>query len=209
MSTATADTCAGCSAPIEQPKSGRRRKWCSERCRKLTLYSRRCVDCDAVCNTDGRVTGASERCRECAWRLNHETRRWTPETVITAIRRWADEHGGVPPTAADWNPTLASTPRGSEFPSLHTVMHEFGTWKAGIDAAGFDGFKSGHYGREGEDPAVVAETIRLYRSGLSAPTLATAWASPAMRCCIGSGPRASPVARLGDGAPRERQARPT
>ena len=30
----TKSTCEGCGAPIEQPHTGRRRRWCSDRCRK-------------------------------------------------------------------------------------------------------------------------------------------------------------------------------
>jgi hypothetical protein len=164
MSVQAVNKCFGCSVKIPPSRGGRARKWCSERCRKLTLYSRRCVDCDAVCNTDGRVTRAAERCRTCAERLTHETRTWTPEAIVAAIQSWADEHGGVPPTASEWRYGADHDPA---FPYPPCVLREFGTWNAAISLAGFDTFKSGHYGREGEDPAVVAETIQLYRSGLS------------------------------------------
>lgn len=162
--------CQGCNTTLP-PKTwvGRDRKWCSETCRKRTLYSRRCVDCGAVCNTDGRVTDASERCKACAERRVHETRQWTPETVIAAINLWADRHGGVPPTATQWS---AQTP--SEFPYPSTVIREFGSWSAAITAAGFDAFTVGHYGRDGEDPAVLAETARLYRTGMTLMEVAEA-----------------------------------
>jgi hypothetical protein len=164
-------TCRGCGEPIDPGTNNRKREWCSDRCRKRTLYSRQCVDCGATCNVDGRVEGASERCGGCSRRYRHEARRWTPEAVIAAIQAWADEHGGVPPVATDWNATVARASgrgaRGDEFPSLDSVQAAFGTWSAAITAAGFVPFTSGLYGREGEDPAILAETARLYRSGLS------------------------------------------
>jgi hypothetical protein len=155
-------TCHGCGGALP-PRS---RKWCSERCRRLTLYSRRCVDCGAVCNTDGRVAEASERCWPCHKRLMHESRRWTRESIVAAIRLWADQHGGVPPKATDCT-GLAREPGGADFPYVGSVQQEFGTWRAAILAAGFDAFRVGCYGRDGEDPAVIAETVRLYRTGLS------------------------------------------
>jgi hypothetical protein len=56
---------------------------------------------------------------------------------------------------------------GADFPYVGSVQQEFGTWRAAILAAGFDAFRVGCYGRDGEDPAVIAETVRLYRTGLS------------------------------------------
>lgn len=57
-------TCAGCGTAIEQLKRGRR-KWCSHRCRKRTLYGGTCKLCGAVTNGyDGPGT-AAEVCRDC------------------------------------------------------------------------------------------------------------------------------------------------
>ena len=59
------NTCAGCGTAIEQPKRGRRRKWCSARCRKRTVYGGTCKLCGAVTNGyDGPGT-AAEVCRDC------------------------------------------------------------------------------------------------------------------------------------------------
>lgn len=33
---ANGEVCAGCHRPLEQPPTGRRRKWCSEACRRRT-----------------------------------------------------------------------------------------------------------------------------------------------------------------------------
>lgn len=164
--------CHGCGSDLP-PKTwaGRDQKWCSDRCRKITLYSKQCIDCGAACNTDGSVADASVRCRACSLLWQHVRRRWTPGTIIAAIQRWAEEHGGVPPAATDWNATLAVAngrpARTDDFPATTTVISECGTWASAIRAAGFDAFAPGQCGRDGEDPAVVAETVALYRSGLS------------------------------------------
>jgi hypothetical protein len=144
------------------PSGGRPRKWCSQRCRKVALYSYPCA-CGALCTLDRKRTGPV-RCFSCS---TVARTRWTREAVITAIHRWADEHGGVPPVASDWNATIAADRgkpvRGDAFPPLGRVQQVFGSWAAAIEAAGFQPYTAGSYGREGEDPAIVAETIRLYR----------------------------------------------
>jgi hypothetical protein len=165
--------CKGCGVELPPNKApGQARKWCSGRCRKQTLYAGACVDCGAPTNGYDGPGKASERCVPCRKRFDHENRQWTPETIVAAIQRWADEHGGVPPTASDWNNTLSRQlgrgPHGDDYPSASVVQHEFGTWSAAIKAAGFDAFTPGRYGREGEDPAIIAETVALYRQGLSA-----------------------------------------
>ena len=116
---------------------------------------------------------SSERCQPCRNAYKHETRQWTPETILAAIQRWADDHGGVPPVATDWNVTLArrigqdKPDRGRDYPPVSAVQREFDSWHAAITAAGFDAFTAGHCGRDGEYPEVIAETIMLYRRGLS------------------------------------------
>lgn len=155
--------CQGCGTDLPPNKApGRARKWCSERCRK-TQYSAPCVDCGVPTNGSDGFTGQSTRCVDCWSRHHHESRRWTRDAVLAAIRQWADEHGGVPPVASDWHVAMA----GTGYPNAVIVQREFGTWSAGVREAGFDPFASGCHGREGEDPEIVAETVRLYRSGLT------------------------------------------
>lgn len=67
--------CAGCGEPIEQPKG--RRKWCSERCRKRTLYSGTCVDCGAA--TYNGTVPPPKRCHECNGRRGGELSRRAAE----------------------------------------------------------------------------------------------------------------------------------
>jgi hypothetical protein len=169
--TATRE-CRGCSSPLEPSKpGGRPRLWCSQRCRRQTLYGGTCAHCGSPTNGSDGPGRASDTCHVCSNRIKHEGRKWTPESVVAAIHRWADEHGGVPPVAADWNATMAAkygrASRPDEYPSAGTVQREFGSWSAAITAAGFDAFPSGCYGRDGEYQDVTERTAELYRSGLS------------------------------------------
>lgn len=50
--------CQGCDEPLPPSKGGVPRKWCSERCRKSTLYSATCTRCGARDNgSEGRRDG--------------------------------------------------------------------------------------------------------------------------------------------------------
>jgi hypothetical protein len=61
------DTCQGCG--VELPPSvyqGRKRKWCSERCRKQTMYGGACIDCGAEMNgSAGNGPDRPVRCGKC------------------------------------------------------------------------------------------------------------------------------------------------
>lgn len=58
---------------------------------------------------------------------------WTAEQIVAAIRRWAADHGR-PPTYSEWAP---GDPRGRRPCSL-TVLNRFGSWAAGLRAAGYE-----------------------------------------------------------------------
>ncbi len=169
--------CNGCGAALAPSVGrGRPRKWCSERCRKRS-YDLACVVCGGRVDgtTPGKIPDIEKPvCIVCAPRFYAL---WDRERVIAAIQRWADEHGGVPPTATDWDSPFARA-RGLHekadkfeaddcWPWVNTVRRYFGSWNAAIAAAGFEPWPPGHHGRPGEDPEVVAETVRLYRSGLT------------------------------------------
>lgn len=152
--------CKGCGTALP-PKTwqGRDRVWCSERCRKRQ-YDLTCVECGGRVDgtTPGKIPNLDEPvCASCA--AGHYAI-WTPEAIVCAIQEWADIHG-EPPRATDWHS------QDETHPWFSTVLWRFGTWNAAIEAAGLTPRNVGHYGRPGEDPAVVAETVRLYRSGLS------------------------------------------
>ena len=52
--------------------------------------------------------------------------------LVALIQIWAREHG-APPRAADW-----MNVKGTRWPSYLTVVRAFGSWDAGIEAAGFE-----------------------------------------------------------------------
>lgn len=127
--------CQGCGVAIESAPSGPPRKWCSARCRRLTLYSRPCLDCGAALSgSKGRSKKAPVRCQKCA--SAHSGRAfkvWTREVVTLAIQEWAQEHGGAGPTSDDWNHSRAEL--GERWPHRSTVYREFGSWPAALAAA--------------------------------------------------------------------------
>jgi len=111
--------------------------------------------------------------------------RWTRETIIEAIREWAELYG-EPPRAADWNPGSArwsaatwrieryrrGRPDGTPWPSLNRAKAPFGgSLNAALQAAGFEPNRPGPRGRgvpapvrpvpEGPaGPAVLARALR-------------------------------------------------
>lgn len=143
--------CQGCGTPLPASKSrSRPRKWCSNRCRKRTLYTGTCVDCGGRTGYNGTTT-PSERCLTCSIRRNTY---WTQERIIEAIREWSDENG-EPPTATQWNPAqarqqglnwMADRYQSGAWPATSHVQHRFGSWNAGIRAAGFTPRKPGVHG---------------------------------------------------------------
>jgi len=58
--------------------------------------------------------------------------KWMRHQIISHIKRWVAEHG-EPPLYADWN-----YPNGRGVPSAASVTRRFGSWSAGIRAAGFE-----------------------------------------------------------------------
>lgn len=126
-------------------------------------YAGKCIDCGA--KTDGSRGFGRERCSGCRAVFNHENRYWTTERVIAAIKRWADEHGGVPPRAQDWNSTMAANSglpmRPPWAPDVGTVQNEFGSWSLAIEAAGFTPCKHGtrRYVRDASLMASVSARI--------------------------------------------------
>lgn len=118
--------CVGCDTPLplEIGRPGKRRKWCSERCRKEALYSGKCEQCGGKTNGSNGPGTAATVCMDCL--------RWTREAVLLAVEEWADAHGGVPPTATEWR-----TKASGGGPTQTTVRALFGTWNAMLLEAGF------------------------------------------------------------------------
>lgn len=139
-------TCQGCDTPIDQPTRGRR-KWCSDKCRKITLYSRSCIDCGAVCNTDGRVTSPSLRCAACDAEYRHrpEVRlsrgnkgalTWSKADIIAALRFAADDSGWL--TTTMYHAAYLAAGPGT-MPSRPTIFARFDKWCLALKAAGLRG----------------------------------------------------------------------
>lgn len=140
--------CEGCGTPVQQNPRGRRTKWCSNRCRKQTLYTGTCVDCGERTGYSGTST-PSDRCIPCAAKLSGAAKKvWTREAIIAAIQAWAREYGDHP-AIPDWSPRNARDlndearaqrylERTEEWPGVTTVIREFGSWNAGMAAAGFE-----------------------------------------------------------------------
>lgn len=141
--------CHGCDTELPPNRApGRARKWCSERCRKQTLYARPCMDCGAP-RTNGSDSAREPRCSACAAVKGGKTKQvWTPAAGLAAIQEWATLHG-EPPAVADWNPHAAEhmlhdparaarwRDADGRWPSFKTVYREFGSWNAAVEAAGF------------------------------------------------------------------------
>lgn len=93
-------TCAGCGTEFEWAvTSGRRRKWCSERCRK-SQYDRACESCGArLSGTDPGKT-KTELCGACFYERHNAEQR---AHIIAEMQRWARLFGDAP-AAYEWHP---------------------------------------------------------------------------------------------------------
>ena len=102
----------------------------------------RCVDCGATTRYGGKGAkpAVSERCHSCASALQAK---WSQESIIGAIQRFAAENGR-PPVAAEW---AYKKTKPDYAPYLNTVRDVFGSWAAGIVAAGFPQPRIGAYQR--------------------------------------------------------------
>lgn len=98
--------------------------------------------------TDGTTPsrGVAKVCLSC--------REWPEAAIIDAIRRWAEEHGGVPPTAADWHVTQDGYPQAA-----CAVIRRAG-WNNLLLRAGF-GLRCD---RRAETQAWIEQQIRAGRS---------------------------------------------
>ena len=145
---------------------------------RIDSYRGSCKDCGAP--TDGSCGPANtpERCLRCAREFATRVAR---ERIIECIKRWADTHGGIPPTATDWNASQ-SRARGhlarvaeyeaGDWESTTNVRGRFGSWNAAIEAAGFTPRRRGVYGRPGEYLEFCQEIRERYEAGESAYRLA-------------------------------------
>ena len=100
---------------------------------------------------------SSTACVTCA---NADRTFWTRELLIQKIQEWAERYGR-PPGAMDWEPSSvrrhpdisAATKarkvkrfRDGDWPYTSYVVKRFGSWRAGLRAAGFESNSTGGSG---------------------------------------------------------------
>lgn len=109
-------------------------------------YGGRCEVCGAATDGSNGRAKAPKLCVTHSKRLGRN-KVWTREVLISTIRAFSDEFGR-PPAITDWNDFLAGQKglhdraerfrQRTDWPSFSTVVREFGSWSAGIQAAGFE-----------------------------------------------------------------------
>lgn len=114
----------------------------SEQRRRRQGYRGTCLTCGAATDGSSGRAKAPTECRSCKAIREHEERYWNQERVIDAIQRWARVHG-QPPAATEW--LNAGMGISAGYPSCTLVQREFGSWSAGIEAAGFPRPPIGYY----------------------------------------------------------------
>lgn len=164
--SAASRSCDGCGEPLPPNRApGPARRWCSERCRRTTLYGGTCAICgDATYGTQRQVR-ADALCRRC-WqtakrahtrtRLLFEAERWRALTS-----RW--------PLASDWNRHANSGELRELLERYHqltgpwphpaTVGATFGSWARFHAALGHEPQPGGRGTRKGERIAEMRDLL--------------------------------------------------
>jgi hypothetical protein len=158
----------------------------SKRRARKAKYDLECVDCGGRVDgtTPGKMANPDEPvCGHCA--AEHYAV-WTRDAIVLCIQDWADDHGGIPPSANDFSRARVFNPGAA--PNVNHVLNRFGSWNAAIREAGFEPYASGPVG--GYYTALTleqrAECARRYAAGESsiriaadmgcAPHIVTKWA---------------------------------
>jgi hypothetical protein len=130
-------------------------------------YQGVCEECGGPTNGGDGPGSAPPLCRACLVV-------WSPEAVIAAIRDWADEHGGVPPTQICWNVAHSAATEAQKreyatgrWPCHDTVRRTFGSWNGGLIAAGFRPHRLRY-----RDPRVLDEWLAAVAAGESVASIA-------------------------------------
>lgn len=113
-------------------------------------YAGTCDTCGGPTDGSNGRGKASVRCITC--------RMWTPEAVLEALMAWGDDHGGIPPREIDARTGMEGHGR---LPYQPTVRKLFGSWNAGLLAAGYEGL---HQDKRPETTAAMADAIRAGKS---------------------------------------------
>jgi hypothetical protein len=104
-------------------------RWCldpngEQKRRRVDSYQGKCTSCGGPTNGSNGPAHAPTICAECL--------EWPEDTIIAAMREWAEDHGGRPPTCADWRYGTADHPNG------HTNVIARTGWNNLLLKAGFE-----------------------------------------------------------------------
>jgi hypothetical protein len=117
-------TCQGC----DQTLPANKRKWCSDKCRKRTLYGITCRDCGHRSNGSGGLRESPE-CARCS--------AWTREAAIFACDEFFAKHSYSPVlgSKSGKHGPINKDP-GTPVPQEATARRLFGSWNEMLLAAG-------------------------------------------------------------------------
>ena len=107
-------------------------------------YAAPCPSCGGPTDGSCGYKRPTSMCRSC--------REWPDDAIIDAIRRWADDHGGIPPRSVDW------TRAAVDHPASATVRNRIG-WNRALKLAGY----APHMDRSPETQAWVEAQVRAGR----------------------------------------------
>jgi hypothetical protein len=158
-----------------------RRKWCSELCRRRTMYGGTCKYCGAKTDGSNGAAKAPEVCRSCQ---GHERKEWTREAILAALRLWVERFGEAP-TVTDWSEaharkcslqTQEKKRRRREtgrWPGPTLVAAEFGSWKGMLELAELPLPRMAMRGTWTRE--TVVESMRAWAAEHGRPPRATDW----------------------------------
>lgn len=111
-------------------------------------YRLPCPQCGRPMDGSGGHANSPKLCTNCMHARQYDERRWNRDAIVQALRAFRDTFGRTP-TPVDANPSPSQLKRFSQerraeiersagfgLPSRDTVAREFGSWSAGIKAAG-------------------------------------------------------------------------
>lgn len=111
-------------------------------------YTGTCSGCGGRTNNGGAASGPPAICKACS------QPEWTADSILLAFREWGDSHGGVPPRCVDAR--IDGNGHGT-LPYESSVKRHFGSWNAGLLAAGFEAL---HCDRRPETQEAIETAIR-------------------------------------------------